>query len=206
MASYGQLWPPMAPYDLASYGPPKIVQRYAVCLGDPRHPGSCPEWMKKRLGNKPATLENKIAMISAKGVTKRMLMDVKAAPAHPQMNSYQAIVMRHRFVKGFNAIDGLNEIASRMGREGLADKPFPLKTSVLMDPRILTSDAFAGLEKQAVPAWRDMWRKQANQLRPFHREGFRTRLAENTCHKTSFSYLLEKGTGRGKAKEKWPHE
>ena len=132
--------------------------------------------MKQRLGNGPATLDKTIATISAKDIAKRALV---------------ALVMCHWIVKG---------------REGLANRPFPLRTSVLMDPRILTSDAFAGLEKQAVPAWRDMWRKQANQLRPFHREGFRTRLAENTCHKTSFSYLLEKGTGRGKAKEKWPHE
>ena len=66
--------------------------------------------MKQRLGDGPATLDNTIATISAKDIAKRALV---------------ALVMCHWIVKG---------------REGLANRPFPLRTSVLMDPRILTSN------------------------------------------------------------------
>ena len=61
--------------------------------------------MKQRLGNGPATLDKTIATISAKDIAKRALV---------------AIVMCHWIVKG---------------REGLANRPLPLRTSVLMGPR-----------------------------------------------------------------------
>jgi len=82
-----------------------------------------------------------------------------AVPAHPVMNSYPAIMLRLRFLKGFceEGIRGLHElIYERMGREGIADRPFPIPSSILMSADILTSSGFTTSgEKDKVPAWRD---------------------------------------------------
>jgi hypothetical protein len=51
-----------------------------------------------------------------------------------------------RFIKGFSkaALDFLLQVVSAWGKEGWADKPFPLTRTILMSHDILTSDAFCG--------------------------------------------------------------
>jgi len=75
------------------------------------------------------------------------------------MNNYPAIMLRLRFLKGFSedGLHGIHELLfERMGKEGIADKPFPIPSSLLMSPDILTSMGFStSAEKGKVPAWRD---------------------------------------------------
>ena len=132
--------------------------KYALCVSDLRTSGSAPPWMRQLLGSQPPTLENKLAVMRPLNV--KAVKELKGAvPAHPQMNSYSAIMLRQRFLKGFSedGIRGLHELLyERMGKEGIADKPLPIPSTILMSPDILTSTAFStSAEKDKVPAWRD---------------------------------------------------
>jgi hypothetical protein len=85
--------------------------------------------MAKELGGKLATMSNRIAAVTGKGVTKRWLSDRKANPVHPQMSSYAAVAARHRFLRGFDAqaLDDLYHLLyCRMGQQGLAHKQAPI--------------------------------------------------------------------------------
>jgi len=134
------------------------VIKYALCVSDLRQNGAVKPRMAKLLCSKAPTLENKLAAM--RGINAKAIKDMKdAVPAHPVMNSYPAIMIRLRFLKGFSddAIRGLHElIYERMGREGIADKQFPIPSSILLSPDILTSSSFTTSgEKDKVPAWRD---------------------------------------------------
>ena len=132
------------------------VVKYALCITDLRS-NSVPSWMATLLAGKAATLNNKVEVMLP--LSLKQAKELKGAQTpHPQMNSYSAIMLRLRFLKGFSAagITGLQEIFERMGSMGLADRPFPISGSILMSPDILTSAAFTtSAEKDKVPAWRD---------------------------------------------------
>jgi hypothetical protein len=136
------------------------VFKFAVILGDPRRPADTPAWLSKELKNlgKAASLANKLAVVCMKHVNKKYLAEHKANPIHPQMNSFAAFFLRYRTVRGFHALEELHrELYSRAGREGYASRTTaPLSKAVLLDPAILTSDAFSSAaDKEAVPGWRD---------------------------------------------------
>ena len=107
---------------------------------------------------KAQTLGNKVAALVEARCTKRFLEGFKLRINHPVLNSYQSISIRHRFTKGFSkeAIDKLIGVWNRMGKMSIAHHRFPLTVGILMDPVILTSQAFERqVEKNNVPAWRD---------------------------------------------------
>ena len=137
------------------------IVKFAVILGDPRRPSSTPVWLSNELTklNYTNTLENRVKAVCQKHVTKKFLQDNKASPIHPQMNSYAAVVTRHRFLKGFDreALQILvKDLFGRAGREGYAAKSTPLSRTVICSDHILTSEAFSNAaEKQSVPSWRD---------------------------------------------------
>ena len=98
---------------------------------------------------KTATYGNNIEALCTKGVTKRFLDDKKANAMHPEMSNYTKIVLRVRAVNGFHEFLSLHhDINEGLGRKGLSHKQFPLTPALLLDPHILTSEAFAGPEKK----------------------------------------------------------
>ena len=132
------------------------IVKFALAQGNPLKPDEVPEWLQALLNNKPPTFHNKIEAMCTRGVTKRFLEDKKAKIMHPEMFNYLKVVMRVRAVNGFHEFELIHqEITEEIGRRGLAHKPYPLTASLLLDPNILTSDAFAGNEKNSVPQWRD---------------------------------------------------
>jgi hypothetical protein len=137
------------------------IVKFAVVLGDPRRPLNTPAWLRDELTklNYTNTLENRVKAVCQKHVGKKYLSDQKAAPIHPQMNSYSAVVTRHRFLKGFDreALQILcKDLFGRAGREGYAAKSPPLSRNVICSDHILTSEAFTtAAEKESVPTWRD---------------------------------------------------
>ena len=107
---------------------------------------------------KAQTLRNKITVLVEARCTKRFLEALKLKINHPVLNCYQAIALRHRFVRGFSkdGIQGLTDVFDKMGELGIAHHKFPLGVGVLTDPSILSSAAFERqLDKDAVPQWRD---------------------------------------------------
>ena len=133
------------------------LMRFACCLVDPRSFETTPEWLTKLLNGKLNTMANRVVAVANSNVTKRWLTDNKVKPAHPQMNSYEALALRHRFVKGFTQAKFLYKtIFGKMGLLGKAHMPSPLPKAVLLDPAILTSAGFTlQKEKETVPSWRD---------------------------------------------------
>jgi hypothetical protein len=136
MSSYPQL-SPMSALDVFKFG---------AVLGDARRGlAAVPEWLGEELGNGQPTLEHRLKIVTAKGVTKKWLQNKKAAMSHPVVRDYDALYLRHRFLKGFEPVDQLfKELYCRMGREGHAAKQSPLTKAVLMDEKILSSRAFLG--------------------------------------------------------------
>ncbi len=152
-------WMEMMPVTAAGLDPKKAldVVRYALAMGDPLNPFGVPSWMTGLLRGAPVTPKNKLAAIATAGVTKRFIDDNKIKISHPEMNSYQRVVQRVRAVNGFKEWDLLHHlVVEEMGRRGLAHKPCPLTSHLLLDPSIYTSDAFVTKsERENVPAWRD---------------------------------------------------
>ena len=132
------------------------IVKFALAQGDPMKPDDAPDWLRALLLGKPATFKNRLAALCTKGVTKRFLEDKRAKINHPEMSTYAKVVLRVRAVLGFHEFHALHkEVNEEIGRKGLAHKPFPLTPALLLDPNILTSDAFTGSEKNSVPQWRD---------------------------------------------------
>ena len=133
------------------------IVKFALSLGDPSRPHSCPSWMKNLLQGKPPTFKNKLGALNTPGVTKKFLDDNHVKIEHPEMNSYQRVVQRVRAINGFGEWNLLHKlVAEELGRRGFANKTFPLSQNLLMDPHILTSKAFTlKTDKDAVPLWRD---------------------------------------------------
>ena len=141
------------------------VMKYAAILGDPRRPRDVPQWLAELLRAVSSgsamlvSMERKLAAVTQKKVTRQFLTQKKVALVHPQIKVYADLALRHRFLRGFcaEARQRLHEkVVVEMGRRGLASRPFPLARAVLMDPSILSSDAFTtSREKEEVPAWRD---------------------------------------------------
>ena len=154
---------------------PLDVLKYVALMGDPRTPREVPPWLdelftKLKAGSaRSAGFDAKLAAITNKMVTKQWLNSKKVSLLHPQIKSYADLALRHRFLRGFvpEARQRLyDKIVLPMGERGLASKPFPITRAVLMDPNILTSDAFGTLkEKEDVPSWRDGAAGRALQVR-----------------------------------------
>jgi hypothetical protein len=172
---------------------PLDVLKYVTLMGDPRKPREVPLWMEE-LFNKlksgsaaSAGFDAKLAVITNKLVTKQWLNSKKVTLLHPQIKSYADLALRHRFLRGFSqeARQRLHEkIVLPMGEKGLANKPFPISRAVLMDPSILTSDAFTTLkEKEDVPSWRDGAAGKSLQIRMADAAG--TRYWEYDFHAAS---------------------
>jgi hypothetical protein len=135
---------------------PLDVMRFACCLVDPRS-SEKPEWLPSLLKGKSNTMKNRVDAMASPTVSKRWLTENKVRPAHPQMNTYEALALRHRVVKGFAPLKLLHKaIFCRMGSMGKAHMASPLPKSVLLDPAILTSAGFVlQKDKEDVPPWRD---------------------------------------------------
>ena len=133
------------------------VVKFAMCLSDPLKPDIVPQWMNALLKGKPNTQSNRIEAMTTQGVTKKYLDKEKAVIHHPEMNTYNKIQMRVRAVLGFHEFRDLHkQISEELGRQGLLHKPFPLTSSLLLDPNICTSEGFTTpAEKANVPLWRD---------------------------------------------------
>ena len=133
------------------------VVKFAMSMLDPLAPHDVPQWMKALLQGKPNTQANRIEAMTTQGVTKKYLDKVKAEVRHPEMNTYNKIQLRVRAVLGFHEFEELHkQISEELGRRGLLNKPFPLPSSLLLDPNILTAEGFlTPAEKTNVPMWRD---------------------------------------------------
>ena len=144
---------------------PLDVMKYVALMGDPRRPREVPAWLEdafaklKRGSAVSAGLQVKLEVVTNKLVTKQWLNSKKVSLLHPQIKCYADVALRHRFLRGFSseARQRLHDVlVLPMGARGLASKPFPISRAVLMDPAILTSEAFGTVkEKEDVPAWRD---------------------------------------------------
>ena len=133
------------------------IVKYALALGDPHKPFSTPEWLGRLLQGKEPSLKNKLAVIGGKGVNKRFIDDNKIKVEHPEMSSYQRIVQRVRAINGFKEWPLLyTRVIDELGKRGLAHKPCPLTSGLLLDPTGFHSDAFViKSERENVPQWRD---------------------------------------------------
>ena len=165
------------------------VVKFAMALSDPLRPDDVPQWLKALLNGKPNTQSNRIEVMTTQGVTKKYLDKEKAAIRHPEMNNYNKIQLRVRAVLGFHEFADLHkQISEELGRRGLLHKPFPLPSSLLLDPNILTSDGFVSpAEKTNVPLWRDgaVGRElQKGMVEVARRRLFEFNMAESVCNGT----------------------
>ena len=93
---------------------------------------------------KPNTHSNRIDAMLPGGVTNRWMVPNKCAVAHPEMNSYNKVQLRVRAGLGFHEFHALHElIFEELGRKVLMHKPFPLLSSLRLDPSFLTPHGFA---------------------------------------------------------------
>ena len=134
------------------------VVKYALVMGNPLKPSETPDWLTNLLKDKPPTLENKLNVVTTtSGFNKKFIDDNKIQIEHPEMKSYQRVVQRVRAVVGFCAWEELHEVVlQELSRQGYANKPCPLTSALLLDPKILTAQAMATKsEQENVPLWRD---------------------------------------------------
>lgn len=127
--------------------------KFAMILGDPLQPGQIDGWMKPLLKDKTPTFKNKLDAVLMQGVNKKFIEDKKAKIEHPEMSTYKKVMLRVRAVSGFHCWDLLHrKVVEEVGRRGFAHKPLPLTSSILLDPAILTSEAFAAKGEKDLPA------------------------------------------------------
>ena len=90
-------------------------------------------------------------------MNKRFIDDNKIKVEHPEMSSYQRIVRRVRAINGFKEWPLLHKLViDELGKRGLAHKPCPLTSGLLLDPTGICSDALGiKSERENVPQWRD---------------------------------------------------
>jgi len=155
------------------------VVKYALVMGNPLKPHDTPGWLTNMLKGKEPTMENKLAVVSkTSGFTKQFIADNMITIEHPEMKSYQRVVQRVRAVVGFCAWEELHEIWQEISRRGFANRPCPLTSALLLDPKILTSAGMANkAEADNVPLWRDGQR--GKELQRAMVEVARTRLFEH---------------------------
>ena len=133
------------------------VVKYALALGNPVAPHITANWLRSLLQDRPPTFLNKIDALCVKGVNKKFFDMQKVKIQHPEMNSYQRVVTRVRALIGFTAWDELHtQLVEEMGRQGYSNLPLPIPSTILLDPALLLSDAFANeCDKKDIPLWRD---------------------------------------------------
>lgn len=89
---------------------------YGLCLWNPRQPWRAPKWMVQALAGKLPTMANRVAVVTAKYVTKRWIKRKRAFTRHPQLKSFHSVTLRHRFLRGFCAFRDLYQLLyCRMG-------------------------------------------------------------------------------------------
>lgn len=160
------------------------VVKYGLALGDPRKPGQFPQWMLKGIAGRPNNIESRLLFLKTTQVTKRFLTDQKMVVPHPVLSTYAGVQSRHRFLKGFFAVQELHDLADYIGKKGMASRGFPLSRSVLLDNAILLAEAFtAKSEREAVPLWRDG--ETGKILQKTMVECLRRRFEESTMSQTS---------------------
>ena len=141
--------------------------------------------MAKLLGKKPSNNKNRQLAVAARDVTATWVKTNKVNVKHPHLSGYSEVALRVRFLKGFEeeALSILQGIAHKLGRRGLAHKPYPISKAVLMPPENLTANAFTtAREKEAVPPYRDGHNGQRLQLamaRAVHQRCFEHRADPN---------------------------
>ena len=116
--------------------------------------GFPPELLKGKANN----LKHRVESLADAKCTKRFLMQANMKIQHPILNNYQAVNLRHRFVRGFSstAIDKLSDVWNKMGQFGITHQKFPLQVGILMDSILLTTQGFERqADKDQVPFWRD---------------------------------------------------
>ena len=69
-------------------GPTNLLDvfKHGAVLDDPRKP--TPQWLAARLGSMPATVKNKLGVVSNKDVTLKWLATSKVNMQHPHMDRY----------------------------------------------------------------------------------------------------------------------
>ena len=77
-------------------------------------------------------------------MNRKYMEQSKITTCHPHIKNYSDISQRHRFLKGFSqaAYHEMQELDGDMGARGMAHGYYPLTKAVILDPVILTSDAF----------------------------------------------------------------
>ena len=134
------------------------VVKYALVMGNPLKPSETPQWLLNLLRDKEPSMKNKLNVVaSTSGFTKKYIEDHKIMIEHPEMKNYQRVVQRVRSVVGFSQWEQLHEVVvQELSRQGYAHKPCPLTSQLLLDTKILTSNAFqTKAEQENVPLWRD---------------------------------------------------
>ena len=169
------------------------VVKYALALGNPHKPFSTPDWLRNILQGKEPSFKNKLEAIGGKGVNKRFIEEHKVKVEHPEMNTYQRIQQRVRAVNGFKEWDLLHKLViDELGKRGLAHKPCPLTSGLLLDPTGFCSDAFTRKsERENIPAWRDGAAAvdlQKAMCEVAHKRMFEYGFMENSCRRGNLSF------------------
>ena len=126
------------------------VFKYGLTLGN-LVTDVLPAWAKKMNPVPPNMVELKVAIEKADA---HALKQCAAKVDHGQLEGYNAIQLRVRFLKGFGkqACEALQEFGTRIE----ANAKFPVATNVLMGKDLLSKDAFQRTQdRSAVPSWRD---------------------------------------------------
>ena len=90
-------------------------------------------------------------------MNKRFIDDNKIKVEHPEVSSCQRIVRRVRATNGFKEWPLLHKLViDELGKRGLARKPCPVTSGLLLDPTGICSDALGiKSERGNAPQWRD---------------------------------------------------
>ena len=117
------------------------VFKYACTLSDR---SGRPSWLMKELKGKGDSPKEVAAILVDKKMNRKYMEQSKITTCHPHVKNYSDISQRHRFLKGFSqaAYHEMQELAGDMGARGMAHGYYPLTKAVILDPVILTSDAF----------------------------------------------------------------
>jgi hypothetical protein len=118
------------------------VFKYACSLSDS---GGMPKWLVLALKGTGGAATDVAAVLIDKKMTRKFMEANKITTSHPHIKNYNDIHQRQRYLKGFNPLAhrALQDVFSEMGVRGIAHGHFPLTKAIILDPCILTTDAFS---------------------------------------------------------------
>jgi hypothetical protein len=118
------------------------VFKYACTLSDR---GGRPTWLVSALRGTGGQAKDVAAVLLKKEMNRKYMEQHKITTSHPHIKTYNDIHQRQRYLKGFSPLAhrGLLDLSSEMGEKGMAHGYFPLTKAVILDPCILTADAFS---------------------------------------------------------------